>query len=91
VSKSICVGSIKMYVKPRHEQRDEGNSSPVDEGISRVDPPRERGFLKSEHTWRVALATGDFAEIELRVALSSHQSKLQGESFPVRVICRVAR
>jgi len=34
---------------------------------------------------------GDFAEIVFLVALSAHQSKLHGELFPARVICRVAR
>ena len=53
-----------------------------------MDPRRERGFLRSEHTWRVVLAAGDFAEIVLLVALSAHQSKLYGELFPARVICR---
>jgi len=63
----------------------------VDEGISRVDPPREQGFLRSKHTWREALAAGDFAEIVLLVALSAHQSKLHGELFCAWVTRRVVR
>ena len=56
-----------------------------------MDPPRERGFLRSKHTWREALAAGDFVEIVLLVALSAHQSKLHGELFRAWVTRRVAR
>jgi len=39
-------------------------------GISRVDPPREQGLLRSKHIWREALAAGDLAWVYFWVCFS---------------------